>query len=300
MKKVFFFLLTTLISIFGNSQNHQLEFDKYFKIQDTVNQLKTLKSWEKQNPKDAELYTSYFNYYFSKSREQVLALTNDHPNGESLVIKDSSNQNVGFIGDRIIYNQEILQKGIEKINQGIKLFPNRLDMRFGKIYAFGQIEDWDSFTDEIIETIEQSSKNNNHWTWTNNEKYGSDVKGFLLDIQNYQLQLYNTRKDELLLKMRAIANKVLSYHPNHIESLSNLSITYLLKDEYDKALEPLFKAEKLNPQDYIVLGNIAQAYKLKGDKEKAILYYEKTAEFGDDYAKAYAKQEIARLKNDKK
>lgn len=169
-------------------------------------------------------------------------------------------------------------------------------MRFGKIYTFGQIPDWTNFTAEIVKTIEYSAKNNNEWTWTNHEKFDGGGKEFLLDIQNYQLQLYNTGNDDLLKNMRKIANKILEFYPNHIESLSNLSITYLLTGEYDKGIETLLRAEKIKPEDYIVLGNIAQGYKLKGDKKKAIEYYEKTAEFGDERAKEYAKQQIAELK----
>ncbi len=79
--------------------------------------------------------------------------------------------------------------------------------------------------------------------------------------------------------MREIANKVLEFYPNHIESLSNLSITYLLTGEFDKGIESLLKAEKINPKDYIVLGNIAQGYKMKGNKKKAVEYYKKAVKF---------------------
>ena len=96
--------------------------------------------------------------------------------------------------------------------------------------------------------------------------------------------------------MREIANEILKYYPNHIESLSNLSITYLLTGEYDKGIDALKKAEKINPKDFIILSNIAQGYKLKGDKEKAIEYYQKTIEYGDEQAKEYSKQQIKELK----
>ncbi|WOI23981.1 tetratricopeptide repeat protein [Nonlabens ulvanivorans] len=296
MKKIFGTLMVILISQLGFSQNYQSEFQKFCETNDTINQLKTLKKWQSENPKDAELFTSYFNYHFMKSRQEVLALTTDQPNGESLVLKDSLNQNAGFIGSQIHYNQTEVKKGLDKIDEGIKLYPNRLDMRFGKIYALGQIPDWTKFTAEILKTIEFSDKNNNEWTWTNNVKQENGKEFFLSSLQDYQVQLYNTGDDELLKNMREIANKVLEFYPNHIESLSNLSITYLLTGEYDKGIEPLLKAEKINPKDYIVLGNIAQGYKLKGDKKKAFEYYEKTAEYGDERAKEYAKQQIAELK----
>lgn len=295
MKKIIGILVVIFMSQVGFSQDYQSEFQKYCETNDTINQLNILRKWQSKKPKDAELFTSFFNYYFMKSRKEVLALTTNQPNGESLVLKDSLNKNAGFIESKIHYNQTELKKGLEKIDEGIKLYPNRLDMRFGKIYVFGEILDWENFTTEIIKTIEFSVKNNNNWTWTNHKKYNGGEKEFLLDIQNYQLQLYNTRNDSLLKNMRKIANTVLKFYPNHIESLSNLSITYLLTGEYDKGIAPLLRAEKIKPKDYIVLGNIAQGYKLKGDKKKAIEYYKKMEKFGNEKAKEYAKQQITEL-----
>ena len=297
MKRILGTLITILISQIGFSQDYLSDFQKYCHTNDTINQLKVLNEWNSANPKDAELYTSYFNYHFMKSKQEVLAMSTNEPNGENLVLKDSLNKAAGFLGSKIHFDQNELEKGINKINQGIKLYPNRLDMRFGKIYVLGEISDWKNFTSEIQKTIQYSAKNENNWTWTNNEKYDGGEKEFLLDIQNYQLQLYNTGNDKLLKNMREIANTVLRFYPNHIESLSNLSITYLLTGEYDKGIEPLLRAEKINTKDYVVLSNIAQGYKLKGDKKKAIEYYEKTVKFGDDKAKEYAKQQIIELKN---
>ncbi|WP_299437759.1 tetratricopeptide repeat protein [uncultured Aquimarina sp.] len=295
MKKISF-LISILLAQIGFCQNYQSEFLNYCQTKDTLNQLKVLEEWKKSSPNDPELFTSYFNYHFSKSRKEVIALTTNQPNGESLTLKDSLNKTAGFLGSQIHYDQTELRKGLEKIDEGITSYPNRLDMRFGKIYALGQIADWNNFTSEIVKTIKYSSTNDNNWTWTNNEKKNGTEKDFLLDIQTYQLQLYNTGNDELLKNMREIANEVLKYYPNHIESLSNLSITYLLTKEYEKALEPLLKAEKLAPKDPIVLANIAQAYKLKGEKQKSIEYYEKTIEFGDKRTQEYAKQQIIELK----
>ena len=85
--------------------------------------------------------------------------------------------------------------------------------------------------------------------------------------------------------------------------LHYISATEALKKFKDKTLSPvelikaiIERAEKINPKDYIVLGNIALGYKLKGDKEKAIEYYEKTVEYGDESAKEYAKQQLKELK----
>ncbi|MBW7869086.1 MAG: tetratricopeptide repeat protein, partial [Brumimicrobium sp.] len=115
-------------------------------------------------------------------------------------------------------------------------------------------------------------------------------------IQDYQFKLYNTENDDLLDNMKRIAEAVLKHYPDNIESLSNISIVFILQKQYDKAIEALLKAEKINPKDCIVLSNIAFAYKQKGDTKKAIKYYELTLKYGDEQSTYYAKQQIEELK----
>jgi tetratricopeptide (TPR) repeat protein len=218
------------------------------------------------------------------------------PNSEeSLQLMDSTNQVMGFLVGKTYFNPDLLDKAFTSINNGIKKYPARLDMRFGKIYALGQSENWEEFTNEVIKTIDYSQEINNKWTWTNNEPVEDSENFFLGNIQGYQTQIYNTENDSLLKNMREISEQILKYYPNHVESLSNISVSYLLTGEYEKALIPLLKAEKIDPKDAIVLSNIAQAYKLKEDKENAIKYYKKTIEFGDERIKEFAEQQIKLL-----
>ena len=297
MKKFFLLFVTGILSPLVYSQDYQTQFNELFQKGNTLSQRLVLENWERDDPKNAELYTCYFNYYINHSKRELLALTNEEPDEESLVISDESNNPVGYLGSDIYYDKIEFERGIDKINKGIELYPNRLDMRFGKIYAFGLTEDWRRFTDEIIVTINYSIVNDNNWTWTNNEEVNSDANDFLLSIQDYQLQLYNTGDDDLLLNMREIALAVLKHYPDHIESLSNLSITYMVLGENDKAIEYLLKAEKLNPRDYIILGNIAEAYKRKGDTNMAAEYYQKILQYGNEKAREYANNQLNALMN---
>lgn len=289
------FLLPVLTFHPAFSQDFYAEFQQYSQPNDTVKQLEILTNWESVKPNDPELFTSYFNYYFTKSIQEALTVTKEQPKGKSLEFTDSANQVAGYIGSQVCYVENELQKGFAKIDEGIRLYPDRLDMRFGKIYVLGELENWKEFTGEIIKTIDYSAKNNNQWTWTLNEKKENGEDFFLSSLQDYQVQLYNTEDDNLLKYMRDIANEVLKFYPNHVESLSNVALTYLIAGEYDKALPPLLHAEKIAPEDYIVLSNIAVAYRKKGNKEQAVEYYKKVQKFGDEDAKSYAKQQIQEL-----
>ncbi len=99
----------------------------------------------------------------------------------------------------LLYSKTYFQvKEFQWINNGIENHPNRLDMRFGKIYMFGQIEDYETFTKEIIKTIDYSAINQNEWTWADSKPLDDPKEFMLSSIQNYQLQLYNTVKIDRL------------------------------------------------------------------------------------------------------
>jgi len=300
-------IIQTATLIFGlslifnqaNGQTFKQQFNDLVSKKDTVGQQQLLEKWEKTDSNDPELFVAYFNYFVIKSKNEILTLGQNPKGNDVIQIMDQDTTKkdpVGFIYGDIQYNPDLLSKGFYWINKGVEKHPNRLDMRFGKIYMFGQIEDYENFTKEIIKTIDYSAISKNKWTWADSKPLDDPKEFMLSSIQTYQLQLYNTENDDLLNNMKSIAETVLKYYPDHIESLSNLSIVFILQKQYDKALQPLLKAEKLNPKDYIVLSNIAQVYKLKNDNTNAIKYYELTLEHGDEQAKKFALRQIEELK----
>lgn len=304
MNKPFILLIIFGVFLFNylNGQNFKQRFNDFFSKKDTMGQRILLEEWEKSDSNDAELYVAYYNYYVNKSKNDFLTF-GQNPQGDNVLeIKstDSSveNQTI-FLYSNNDYNIVLLNKGFEWIEKGIEKHPNRLDMRFGKIYMYGQIHDYENFTEEIIKAIDYSKIITNKWTWEDNKPLEEDPEEFLLSsIQTYQLQLYDTENDSLLDNMKRIAEAVLKYYPKHVQSLTNISIVLMIQKKYDLALEYLLKAEKIDSKDLIVLNNIAQAYKLKGDKKKSIKYYKKTIKYGDKDDKEYAKDQIGKLKNE--
>lgn len=280
----------------ASAQDFKEKFTKSFNSNDTIAQLSVLKEWEKTEGNDADFYISFFNYYASKAAKEVLSIETSAQDEEALVISDSLNNPVGFITSRIIYESSDLEKALEYINEGITKFPDRLDMRFGKTYLLGKAENYTEFTKEVITTLNHADKIKNKWKWSDNKPLDDPEEFMLSSVQGYILQLYNTGNDELLENMKQISEKVLEYHPEHIESMTNLSIVLLINEDYNSALEWLKKAENLAPEDFIVLGNIALCYKMLGDTEKAIKYYELEVKYGDDDAKDFANKQLTELK----
>ena len=151
---------------------------------DTVGQQQLLEKWEKTDKNDPEFFVAYFNYFVLKSKNEIITL-GQNPKGEDVLqIMDqdtAKKEPVGFIYGDTYYNPDLLSKGFDWINNGIEKYPNRLDMRFGQIYMFGQIEDYENFTKEIINTIDYSAINKNKWTWADSKPL-DDPKRFYVEF----------------------------------------------------------------------------------------------------------------------
>ena len=295
MQRIILILIGTFFLNFLFGQSNYEKFKVLFQKDDTLKIKSLMKEWEKTGTEEPEFYTSYSNYYFSQSKQELLSIQNQKPNGKSLQFEDKSGNTQGFISSNISYDSLKTLKAINYLDQAIEKFPNRLDIRFGKCYILEQTNDYSNFTKTLIETIEYSRVNNNNWLWMNNVKQKKGEEFLLSNIQNYLNQLYETQDDSLLQFMIQIGDKALEIYPKNIEIRTTTSVAYLSKNNSDKALEYLKLAENINPKDCIVINNIAQTYKIKGDKLNAIIYYKKAEKFGDKEMKKFAKQNIKEL-----
>jgi len=285
---------TILIAFFSFSQDHRQRYKDCSAKGDTTGMAQALKEWETASPKDPEMFIGYFNYFIRMASREMISLGPNNK-GEGFQLTDSTGKPAGYLTSSANYDPRILQQGFNYIDKGISLHPTRLDMRFGKVYMFGKAENYGAFTKTIIETIDFGNTINNAWLWKEGKPLDNPKKFFLSTIQDYQSSLYNTEDDQLLPYMREIAEAMLKYYPDHVESLANVAITYLVIGEYDKGLPYLLKAEIIAPKDIVVLNNIAQVYKRKNDKVNTKIYLQKIIKYGSKEEVEIAKEQMKEL-----
>ena len=296
LQRVFVFILLVCASI-ARGQDFQKQYKELSQKEDSSGLSALLLEWKKAKPQDPELYIAYFNYYVSRSKAELVSIDKESKGNGSFAITDStSDKPVAYLNASSFYQSDILQKGFDAIDEGIAIHPRRLDMRFGKIYMLGKAENYPVFASEIIKTVEFGQTINNAWLWKEGKILPDATKFLLVSLQDYIATIYNTEQDSLLPLMRQISETVLKYYPDHVESLANIAITYLIPEDYDSALPYLLRAEKINPKDVIVLNNLGEAYRRKGDNANAKLYFEKVIKFGTMEEAEDAKQKIKLLK----
>jgi tetratricopeptide (TPR) repeat protein len=301
LRSIYILLGCLVMASAAESQDFKKKFEGMIAEHDTAGVRTLLLKWNEQRPKDPELFIAWFNYYTRKSMMEIVTLSKEEQAGENLVITDTGGNNVvGYMGSTQRYDSAVLQLGLDKIDTGISLYPNRLDMRFGKVYMLGEEEQYASYTNEIVKAINYGQQINNSWLWTDG-KPQKDAQQFLLNtVQGYVSELYDKNDNSLLPYIRQIAEAVLKYYPDNVESLSDVAVTYLIPGDVDKALPYLLRAEKLSPKDVIVLGNIATTYTRKKDTADAKKYYNKMVEYGDSDQVEFAKEQIKSLEQSKK
>ncbi|MEB0263067.1 MULTISPECIES: hypothetical protein [unclassified Mucilaginibacter] len=291
-------LITFVSACFINSasaQDFKTRFKEIFPKGNPDSTLNLLKQWRKAAPNDPEFYVYAYNFYAQEGLKPALSLTKSKGSDESFELKDKNNKTVGYLGSTDSYNETFIKKGFNYIDTGISKYPNRLDMRFGKVYVLGRIKNYQLFTREIIDAINYGETINLKWAWTDGKPLEDPKEFMLATVQQYVVQMFN-EGNQYMDNIKSIAQTVLKYHPDHVESLSNLSIYYIVNKDFKNALIPLLKAETIKPQDYIVLNNIAYSYSLLGDKPNAIKYYLLVVKYGDEENKKMATEKIAELK----
>ena len=76
-----------------------------------------------------------------------------------------------------------------------------------------------------------------------------------------------------------------------------MSYYYSSAEEYEKAIEVLLSANKIDPNDYIIVGNLASDYEKAGNIKEAEKWYLIMSKMDSEDAKAYAEKALNRIRN---
>ncbi|MES2487029.1 MAG: hypothetical protein V4581_13925 [Bacteroidota bacterium] len=294
MNKAFSLLLLGLC--LGTTAHAQTldEFQELLQGGDTIAQLNLLKKWEKTGSNNPDYYIAGFNYHVNVAHKEGISLQSTPGDSEESLALSDSTGTVGYLTGTEYYDEGHVNKALDFIDAGIKKFPKRLDMRFGKVYLLGKVS-YKSFVKEIVTTLDYHAKIKGKWLWTDNKTIEEANIKVPDNLHSYCLVLYNAEDDSLMPDMLQVAEAGLKQFPNDVVLLSDASIAHMLMNQYDKGLVYMLRAEKIDPEDTIVLSNIALAYKNLADIANAKTYYNKIIAVGDADAQKYAKAELAKL-----
>lgn len=291
----FIIIFTNYISI-ANAQNDW--YEKYLScVNDSdVHAWKTLiEQWEQAEPESPDVYAAWYNYYIKLAMTDVVALTTTAPenNQEALQLMDSTGVVAGYMYGIESYNDSILQIGYQKLDTAIRLFPDRLDLPFGKVAMLFRQQLYSEVMQELRHVLDRSEKNGNRWLWTLNQPVDNGEYVLKDSMQDYFAQLFDAGQSDYASQLD---EWMLQLYPTDIIFRSNKASLLAIDKRYSEALPIYLSIYEDNPDDIIVASNIAHIYYTLGDKEATLKYYSKLVQCGDNEIEDIAKQRIKEIK----
>lgn len=257
-----------------------------------------LRDWESRNPNDPEMFIAWFNYYLNSGRSSgmVMEKRDNQPAGSSMAISDPDTGDViGYMYERTDYEPEMVGRGISYLNRALELYPDRLDIHFGKIKTLEDMGDYEAESRALQHAIEVSSNIGNEWFWSDYEAVQDGKAFFIGNIQDYYGHWFNDGGDSAIAAIRSTAEIQMREFPEHPYGYNNMALSHLVKNELKTALPYLLEAEALSPDDYIVINNIARVYYNLGDRESARRYFLRLRDFPNEIDQDYVERALQSL-----
>lgn len=267
------FILSCLVFIVAVGVSAQSLSDKFYeslmnKEYESADSL--LAQWRDNAPSDPELFAARFNYFLNMSRNEMMVITGDTvARNESLVLQDSTGAVAGLIASEVTWDNRLFSKAIATIDEGINKHPRRLDFRFGKAKAFEMRGLFDQELAVLDDVIDCSADTSCKWTWTGNEPL--DSHNIIPDaIFDYCVVFYNNEANEELKKL---CSKYTQTIRPDVRILNIWAATCFDEGNYPDALNIFMQAHEADPDDMLILCNIAYLYLQMGDRDKAAQTY---------------------------
>ena len=207
---------------------------------------------------DPEYYVLLLNYVGNKGIRSNLVVAKGEPQkGDFPLSSADTGKVVGFIGDRPQIDEKLIIDGIKQTQNALKHFQNRLDIHFVIVAVAERIGRWDIVGDQIISMLIISKQNNNAWIWGPVSSMSGDPKEFMIEnILPRTASMFEANTDLGYQAFLKVSQQLIDSYPDLIYGYANLGVLYLSKKNYDLAKTYLLKAQKIDPSDKIVQGNL--------------------------------------------
>ena len=213
--------------------------------------------WEKAFPEDPAMLEAKFNYYLEKSRTTTLVAKDTDRymgNKPALTLKDSLDRDVRYF-EETFYEDSLFALSSQAIDKAIRLYPDRIDLRFDKVTALTQYEKEspDMAASALAGLIDYNAVSHPAW------KVGDqviDAETFEAAVQEYCFAFYTIGSPVSYEAFLSLSEKMLTYDPKSTLFLTNVGTYWLIaKNDTKKALKCYNKVLKLDPENYTAVKN---------------------------------------------
>lgn len=297
MRRTFSTFIVMLLSCAVFAQTRAELYDRFSQAvseHDTTTVVSLISEWERLYPGDAELFSLRANYYFMDAVSDVITLSAEKPaDGRGYYVMEDSLGNTQYMYSEV--QTDSVRVGCTKaiLADGIAKYPDRIDLRLGKITVHFKVGENASAVKEVCSMVEHSVVNDNKWLGTLDKPVETDGVSYMRDcIQDYLSQFVDA---EDLASAENMVDACVSFYPKDPVFLSDKGVMRFYAGDLKSALDWYLSAYSVSPGDMLVVNNIAYTYEKLGDKQNALKYYRILADSNDTEFSENAKAAVQEL-----
>ena len=204
-------------------------------------------------------YADRFNEHLNAGLKSSIAMTVELPlyavNTQVLTLQDTvTGGPAGYLYEGyFITDSAQVGSAVMTLYEGIRKFPNRLDLYFGLAATYLYIDQPDMMIYIVEKAMKQSKKNKGIWLWTGDEQVPDTIDYMFERVQEDFARFWEA---EDLERTERVAQMAVKYYPTRAEYWNNMGAVAMWKNDKKKAMKYFRKALKLNPNDELIKANI--------------------------------------------
>lgn len=209
---------------------------------------------------NGDAYADQFNLHLNAGLHSGITMSVELPlyaYGEQVfTLQDTVNESevAGYVynGFTIVDSAQV-DSAFLVLNEGIKAYPNRLDLYFGLATAYLYCLDIERMLNVLEAAMKQEKKNKGKWLWTADEKMSKDYD-LMFDRVQEDLKRFLDAED--LDHAERLARMAVHYYPKRAEYMNDLGVIFVYRENLEEALRCYKQALQLNPKDELIQGNV--------------------------------------------
>ena len=274
-------ILSLLLSAQTFADKFTDKFDALKKAGDSKAIEKFLEDSSAKEIENPNYYATSGNYWWSHAKEGIrmnrLPAGNFELNTDDLSLVDpKTGKKVGALGALPKSETEQGKKALKILETGTKKFPHRADIVLGLAHLQKEAKLDQKCVTTLVNLLTHAKKSPRALRWTNDEDLPKPANEFLPEtIQNYTAPLFRADTPATDKLCNTLLDSVISTYPDHPYAYNLKAALADAKGKPEEALKMLEIAYTKNPNDTLVLSNLAATYQKQKKDDRARRAYKK-------------------------
>lgn len=224
---------------------------------------------------NADYYALASNYWWHFASEVNLSTKPAAP-GEPSIRDQKTGEEVGSISTNGELDPGLPKKALALTSEGFRRFPQRLDLGFGLAQLQFRTGDQKASVATLLKILEISRAPQADFKWTGNTALPEPAATFIPEsIQEYTSALFNEGTPETDSLCKKLCDASIAAYPEHPFAYNLLAALADTRGDKKEALRLLELAHTKDPEDPLILMNVADSRRAAGDTAGALKAYRK-------------------------